>query len=690
MLAGFTKASPFIIVSSNRATRKAGEPSMGRNRSRGAATDRHTGTDTGKQYEPIRTGLAVSKKLLDQLDAQRTAWAVQDWAKAGDYPAPVHWFTHANDHHDLGRELAYKAPNDEAQKVFEAFAARLALVDWADLKKREISILANESANEVKRANATLEATTSKASAHAFAANLVTARGVEAPRLPKNPNENDYTGAIKRTECVLWWRRAYRVLVQRTSEAAKVRAFEVSKAAGQAYSSNTAVIRRMEQNKANADMLANSYLTNDEGHAAPISDFVEKSTSNKAIRRGELMTRIRGCEDIADQRGDVGVFYTMTAPSRFHPVTINGKANPSYLGATPKEAQAWLTAMWGKVRAKLKRHGVDMYGVRVAEPHHDSCPHWHLLAWSVPEHVNLIDAVIRQHWLSDAGHEAGAQKYRIKSEGMLTRGADGKGGAAAYLAKYVAKNIDDYKVEGHRDEINGETIELFGDADAFKVATAMRVEAWASHWGIRQFQTFGMPPVGVWRELRRLDEKEVTKANNKTLQQAFTAVHRIGEGEGAKRADWAAYTIAQGGIGEAGSHRNCKIKVMRRNMEREGRYQVLLDKSPIGIKCGAARVLSNRKDWRSITHAEFKEIRRESKGAKRPRTRFNNCTQPKSQIWAGLTNTNAPHDSNEGAIMWRPWQQLAPRAQIQKFRDGGGYPREKNGNENRKSEIQTQ
>lgn len=620
----------------------------------------------------------MSQRLLEKLQAQRERWAVQDWAKDGDHPMPAHWMQHDSDHHDLGRELAYKAPNTEAQKVFDAFAARLYLVEWQHLKKREISILANESANEVKRANATLQATTSKAAAHAFAANLVATRGVEPPRLKKNPNENDYTGAIKRTECVLWWRRAYRVLVQRTSEAAKVRAFEVSKAAGQSYSSNVAVLRRMEQVKANADMLANSYLTNDEGHAAPISDFVDKSISNKAIRRGELMTRIRGCEDIADQRGDVGVFYTLTCPSRYHPVTINGKANPSYLGATPKEAQAWLTAMWGKVRAKLKRQGVDMYGVRVAEPHHDSCPHWHLLAWSAPEHVNMIDAVIREHWLSDAGHEAGAQKYRVKSEGMLTRDENGKGGAAAYLAKYVAKNIDDYKVDGHRDEINGETLELFNDVDTGKVATAVRVEAWATHWGIRQFQTFGLPSVGIWRELRRLDDKDVLNSNNKTLLTAYTAVHRLGEGEGAKRADFAAYIIAQGGIGEAGSHRNCKIRLIRRNMEREGRYQTLLDKSPIGVRCGSARVLSNRKEWRSVTHTEFKEIRREGKGAKRPRTRFNNCTQTKSKIWAGLTNTNAPHDSNEGAIVWKPWQQLAPREQIQKFRDGGGYPERKN------------
>lgn len=75
-----------------------------------------------------------------------------------------------------------------------------------------------------------------------------------------------------------------------------------------------------------------------------------------------------------------------------------------------------------------------------------------------------------------------------------------KGGAVAYVAKYIAKNLDGKDV--------GLDLEDGGDA----IHTAPRAVAWARLWGVRQFQPFGTPAVTIWRELRRL--REITPAQD--------------------------------------------------------------------------------------------------------------------------------------------------------------------------------
>jgi hypothetical protein len=429
---------------------------------------------------------------------------------------------------------------------------------------------------------------------------------------------------MERARCALWWRRQLRRAVVRARETGGMQRGEVCARRGQIYCTDDTLERRRERTAANAAMLAATEIENAAGDVITLAQAAEASTANKAIRRGELMTRIRGCEEWSDAAGLVGIFTTNTAPSRYHAQTMHGGANPHHDGSTPRDAQQWLCKTWARCRAKLQRAGVQCYGFRVAEPHHDGCPHWHMLLWCRAADADRLQAIIRAAWLADAGDEPGAQAHRFKAKALTP------GGAAAYCAKYISKNIDDagaVGAEGHHDTDHN------GQGDMLGHGKAGRVEAWAGAWGIRQFQALGQPPVTVWRELRRIDGQMTCGAHP-----AILAAHAAVSRDGARRADWCAYMRAQGGpmVGRAYGVR------IARNTDAEpsrGRYGDEQPPRPVGVE-HAARigewVLSDRKEWKPRgTWAQPVGSRHAPKvpglgvgfrGLCPPRTRVNNCT----------------------------------------------------------------
>ncbi len=88
-----------------------------------------------------------------------------------------------------------------------------------------------------------------------------------------------------------------------------------------------------------------------------------------------------------------------------------------------------------------------------------------------PEHRDELMDIYSHYALLEDGDEPGAASNRCDFKDIDYT----KGSATGYIAKYISKNIDG----GHLDT------DIYG-SDA-KLAT-MRVEAWASCWGIRQFQ----------------------------------------------------------------------------------------------------------------------------------------------------------------------------------------------------------
>ena len=229
------------------------------------------------------------------------------------------------------------------------------------------------------------------------------------------------------------------------------------------------------------------------------------------------MTRIRGFEEVAQHLGHSCEFYTITAPSKMHAVSANGKANPKYIGVTPKEVNEFFNSNWKLIRSALQKKNIMPYGFRVVEPHHDGTPHWHLLLFMPPEDVKESRKILSQYALREDGNERGAKEHRFKAVSI----DPSKGSASGYIAKYISKNIDGSDIE--QDQYGNES----------KQASS-KIDAWSSLWNIRQFQQIGGPSVTVWRELRRLKE-----SNNEKVTSAFKS---------ADSGDWASYVLAMGGV----------------------------------------------------------------------------------------------------------------------------------------------
>jgi len=331
------------------------------------------------------------------------------------------------------------------------------------------------------------------------------------------------TRAVARLESPAWWLRRLRRLHDQWREHLMIAAGYVSDRATP-YCSDPCLKEWHAQKKANREFLKSRELEDtDTGERFSLVDKVDGSVANPAVRRAELMNRMRGFEDLAKARDLAGEFYTLTAPSKYHAMqSKTGRRNNKYRGASPRETQRYLCKVWSKVRASWKRAGIRVFGFRVTEPHHDETPHWHLLLFLKPEHIEQARDIFRRYALQVDGNEPGAEEFRFKVKPM----DDQFGSATGYIAKYISKNIDGYALD---DELDHDTGEPLKDI-------AKRVNAWASRWRIRQFQQIGGAPVTVYRELRRLRDRDLF------LYPEISPAHIA-----ADSGDWAGYTDAQGG-----------------------------------------------------------------------------------------------------------------------------------------------
>lgn len=245
-------------------------------------------------------------------------------------------------------------------------------------------------------------------------------------------------------------------------------------------------------------------------------------------------------------------------------------------------------------------------GIRVAEPHHDGTPHWHLLVFCRRADADVVRDVMRGYALEDSPSEPGAEKHRFSWK-WINRAT---GSAVGYIAKYIAKSIDGMAVDGDLDTgaAGAQETGLSG------VQGAERAIVWARAWGVRQFQFFGVPAIGPWRELRRV---RALPAEQLSFFDAWNAAD----------------------LGEFGEYMEAveKAPIAIKTEARASIYPGEVNQAVTGLIRGAAELLTRVHTW---------VIKWGSSGEKSaPWTRVNNCTEG---VRDGVDRTGGSADG-EGA-----------------------------------------
>jgi hypothetical protein len=366
------------------------------------------------------------------------------------------------------------------------------------------------------------------------------------------------------------------------------------------YVSNWALNKAEKQKANNKAFLEGWEAINELGQSFTLAELSEKCVSNADNRFSELVVRAKGLEEISEEQGHQGYFLTLTAPSKYHPITSIKKddkhisvRNKKYWRAgcpDVREAHTYLNGVWCRFRSWCERHGIPFYGLRTVEPHHDGCPHWHLMLWVQPSRAKEFLDAFHHYALQEDGNEAGAKKYRVKVEKI----DPAKGSAVGYIVKYISKNI-----HGKHVDTDHETGRSGSDA-------ANRIVAWARLNRIRQFQFVGGASVTIWRELRKFGKDNAPEF--------FKDIYHA-----ANRADYSGFVKLMGGV-FAGRDQALKIHY---SDEVENQYGEMV-KAVKGVANEINVLITRLHEWtvRKKGSSSLED------GEAVPWTRVNNCTGP--------------------------------------------------------------
>jgi|GEM_PF-483567 len=416
--------------------------------------------------------------------------------------------------------------------------------------------------------------------------------------IEQKENNDDLESLCNRACCDIWLRRqlrrAYFVEVENVA-----RDLLLVHKSQDAYCSSHSVNVIKERKSDTEQALINTvcYLDDDPETWFTLQELAAKSTSNPMIRRAEMFVRLRAFEEIAQESGHVAMFYTVTAPSRFH-VYSGDDVNPAWEAANKPsavDAHQYLMGVSDAFRKDLNKAKIKLYGLRIVEPHHDGTPHNHMLYFMQPEDKETVTSLLHHHALRDSPNEKGAKKYRFKVEEIDFE----KGSAVGYVAKYLSKNID------------GEHIQKDRDTDQSGKQAANSVVSFNRLNGIRQFQFYGGPSVTVWREMRRFREEfkeddAVILGNQLSKDEHFVleSIRRAADDGDFKR-----FVVAMGGVLVRRKDQTVKTayaqKVDVTGLLRQTRYGDEMSAAIEGILFQGKIIKTRFKEWKFANKKQF-------------------------------------------------------------------------------------
>lgn len=283
-------------------------------------------------------------------------------------------------------------------------------------------------------------------------------------------------------------------------------------------------------------------------------------------RVSEMFCESIGLQQEAEAAGMQWASVVVTATANKHPNPASG--NNTWDGTTPSQTNKTFSRKFARVRAMLAKKRITLVGFWTREAHTDATPHVNYLIYFKKGEEEIVEAAFNKHFK----HSKNAVKFKL-GEKVTYIDDDGKEQPAASFSSYAMK----YFMKFLSETPDQKTLEE---------------AAWASTWNIRRFGFFGLPPIAIWRRMRKSEYKIEHKPELEELRLAC------------RSNDFAKFIRLCGGLGIKRNKRD--FQTVRENSIVVGVEHVKSGEQHINKKLGEW-VISQQKEEVSITTVDEKD-----------------------------------------------------------------------------------